>query len=103
MSTRLLLFALLAAFTAANAANPLLLVLEKDDRSLAIVDPLSMKILGRVDAGDDPHEIVASGDGKTAYISNYGAFSKPKHTLSVVDLVARRPLNKVDLEMVNVS
>ena len=49
-----------------------LLILEKRDRSLAIVDPASLQILGRVPAGEDPHEVVASRDGKYAYASNYG-------------------------------
>jgi YVTN family beta-propeller protein len=79
------------------AQNSLLLVLEKDDKSLAIVDPASLKVLGRAPAGNDPHEVVASDDGKFAYISNYGAFSSPLHTLSVVDLSARKALSTVDI------
>jgi YVTN family beta-propeller protein len=71
--------------------------LEKDDRSLAIVDPATRKVIGRVPAGEDPHEIVASQDGSRAYISNYGGFGMPQRTLSVVDLVARKPLPAVDL------
>jgi YVTN family beta-propeller protein len=45
--------------------------------------------------GDDPHEVIASADGKTAYVSNYGfgAFN----TLAVIDLVAQKPLPPVDL------
>ena len=41
--------------------------------------------MARVPVGDDPHEVVASSDGHTAYVSNYGfgAF----HTLAVVDLI----------------
>ena len=83
----------------AFAQNPSahLLVLEKDDQSLAIVDPDHLKIIRRVHAGEDPHEIVVSEDGKFAYISNYGAFSKPLHTLSVVDLVGQNPLPQVEL------
>jgi YVTN family beta-propeller protein len=77
--------------------SPALLVLEKDDHSLAIVDPTALKIIGRVDAGPDPHEVVASDDGKFAYISNYGAFSSPQHTLSVVDLVSQKTLPPIDL------
>jgi YVTN family beta-propeller protein len=72
-------------------------VLEKGGKSLAIVDPDRLEILARVDAGDDPHEVVASEDGSFAYVSNYGAFSTPGHTLSVVDLAARKPLPPVDL------
>jgi YVTN family beta-propeller protein len=90
---------LLLASTVASAQtpSPALLVLEKDDHSLAIVDPSALKVVARVDAGPDPHEVVASDDGKYAYISNYGAFSTPQHTLSVVDLVEQKALPPIDL------
>ncbi len=98
---RVFCVAILMAFstilTFAQNPSPALLVLEKEDRMLAIVDPQTLKVVARVPAGNDPHEIVASADGKFAYISNYGAFSTPLHTLSVVDLVARKPLPAVDL------
>jgi YVTN family beta-propeller protein len=74
-----------------------LLVLEKSDKSLAIVDPSSLKVLARVPAGEDPHEIVTSDDGKYAYISNYGAFRSPQHTISVVDIPAHKALPAIDL------
>lgn len=77
--------------------SPALLVIEKDDRTVAIVDPASLKVVGRIPVGADPHEICVSTDGKTAYVSNYGAFSTPLHTLSVVDLTAQKPLPAVDL------
>ena len=102
MSLRKLAFTLLifcsTAALPAQTPSPALLVLEKDDRSMAIVDPGSLKVVGRVEAGDDPHEIVASEDGKFAYISNYGAFGpNPGHTLSVVDLVNQKRLPSVEL------
>lgn len=81
----------------AQTPSPALLVLEKDDHSLAIVDPTALKVVARAEAGPDPHEVVASDDGKYAYISNYGAFSNPRHTLSVVDLVAQKALPPIDL------
>jgi YVTN family beta-propeller protein len=87
----------IAGAVQAQAASPALLLLEKGARSLAIVDPDRLEIVARVGAGDDPHEVVASEDGRFAYISNYGAFSTPGHTLSVVDLVARKALPPVDL------
>jgi YVTN family beta-propeller protein len=70
-----------------------LLVLNKGDNSLAIVDTTSLKVVGRAPAGADPHEVVASTDGKLAFISNYGG----GHTLSVVDLVAQKALPAVEL------
>jgi YVTN family beta-propeller protein len=86
-----------ATIAAAQAPSPALLVLEKSDKSLAIIDPATLKVVGRLPAGEDPHEIVASEDGKYAYISNYGAFQNPQHTLSVADLAQQKALPAVDL------
>jgi YVTN family beta-propeller protein len=72
-----------------------LLVLAKRDSSLAIVDPTSLKVVAKVPAGPDPHEVVASLDGKFAFISNYGFGTY--NTLSVVDLVAQKALPPIDL------
>jgi YVTN family beta-propeller protein len=72
-----------------------LLVLAKRDSSLAIVDPASLKVVARLPAGPDPHEVVASLDGKFAFISNYGFGAY--NTLSVVDLVAQKALPPIDL------
>ena len=90
-------FLLMTHIAAAQVRSPLLLILEKNDRSLAIADPNTLTIIGRAPAGEDPHEIVASDDGKFAYISNYGAFSNPQHTISVVDLVSMKALPSIDL------
>src|SRR6516164_119496 len=75
--------------------SPALLALSKRDHTLAIVDPVSLKVVGKVPVGDDPHEVIASTDGKTAYVSNYGfgAFN----TLAVIDLLAQKPLPPIDL------
>jgi YVTN family beta-propeller protein len=72
-----------------------LLALSKHDHTLAIVDPATLKVVAKAPVGNDPHEVVASADGKTAYVSNYGfgAFN----TLAVIDLVAQKPLPPVDL------
>jgi YVTN family beta-propeller protein len=77
-----------AAGTPANA----LLVLEKEQNTLVIVDPASLTIVARVPAGENPHEVAVSGDGKLAYISNYSGT-----TIAVVDLVAQKALPPIDL------
>jgi YVTN family beta-propeller protein len=81
----------------AQTRSPQLLILEKDDAMLAVADAQSLKVIGRVAAGADPHEVAVSSDGKIAYITNYGAFATPLHTLSVVDLSAMRALAPVEL------
>ncbi len=72
-----------------------LLALSKQDHTLAIVDPADLRVVARIPVGDDPHEVIASADGKTAYVSNYGfgAF----HTLAVIDLVGQSRLQSIDL------
>jgi YVTN family beta-propeller protein len=92
-----LLLVLTASFAAAQIPSPALLVLEKNDKSMAVVDPGTLKVVGRVPAGEDPHEVVASEDGKYAYITNYGAFQNPQHTLSVADLSTLKAMPTVDL------
>jgi len=92
-----LTWALAATLASAQTPSPALLVLEKGDQMAAIVDPTSLQIVGRVPVGADPHEVSVSADGKTAYVTNYGAFGSPLHTLSVVDLAAQKPLAPVDL------
>ena len=94
-SLGLLLFA--PVLSVAQVPSPALLVLEKNDKMLAIVDPATLKVTGRIPAGEDPHEIVTSEDGKFAFISNYGAFQNPQHSLSVANLSQQKALPAVDL------
>jgi YVTN family beta-propeller protein len=88
---------LVAMRVSAQIPSPALLALEKSDNTLAIVDPASLQVAARVAAGQDPHEVIASDDGKLAYISNYGGEGSTLNTISVVDLVARKALPPIDL------
>ena len=66
---------------AASQRTRELLVVEKGNAErLAIIDPVRLKVLARIPAGNDPHEVIASSDGTRAYVSNYGGSgSKPPH------------------------
>lgn len=94
-----ILLSLAAAMMLPALAQPTsrtsLLVLSKRDHTLAIVNPLSLRVVAREPVGDDPHEVVASTDGRTAYVSNYGFGAY--HTLAVIALVAQEPLPSIDL------
>jgi DNA-binding beta-propeller fold protein YncE len=74
-----------------------LLVLSKADLMLSVIDPVTLKVIGRVPSGPDPHEVAASPDGRTAYISNYGAGKGGFNTLTVADLVRFASKGVVDL------
>jgi YVTN family beta-propeller protein len=86
---RFLWAALALSATAARADS--LLVLNKDG-TVAIVDPATQKILGRVTAGDGPHEIAATGNA-LAVVSNY----EGGPTLSVIDLKSRKEIRRADI------
>jgi YVTN family beta-propeller protein len=85
----------LSALHAGPTPSPALLVLSKGDHTLAVVDPATLKAVFRAPSGPDPHEVIASTDGKLAFISNYGGGAY--NTLTVVDLIAQKPLPTVDL------
>ena len=95
---RLLLAFFMCGVTATTtAAADLLLAINKGDNTLAIVDSATLKVLGTAPTGPDPHEVVASADGKLAYITNYNAGNGFANSISVVDLVAMKALPPIDL------
>src|ERR1700731_1698123 len=80
---------------AAETPSVSLLALSKSDQTLSIVDPTTLAVIARVPSGPDPHEVIASDDGKFAYISNYGGGAY--NTITVVDLLAQKALPIIDL------
>jgi len=87
---------LVSGFLRAESTPPkALLILSKSDKTLAIVDPASLKVLARMPSGPDPHEVVASTDGRLAFVSNYGGGAY--NTITVIDLVEQKTLRAVDL------
>lgn len=76
-----------------------LLALSKRNHTLAIVDPATLQVIARAPVGPDPHEVIASADGRTAYVSIYGGGRY--HALSVIDLVGQKALPDVDTGALN--
>ena len=76
-----------------------ILALSKRNHTLAIVDPKTLQVIARAAVGPDPHEVIASSDGKTAYVSIYGGGRY--HALSVIDLVEQKALPDIDTGALN--
>lgn len=74
---------------AADTPSPALLVLNKEEATLAIIDPASFKVVAKVPTGESPHEVATSADGKWAFVSNYGRGGR---SISAIDLVAQKEL-----------
>jgi YVTN family beta-propeller protein len=82
---------------AAQTRSGTLLVLDKEEAAMVYVDPASGKVTGRVGVGDGPHELVVSSDGKYAFASNYGTGTAPGHTISMIDVAAKKELRRIDV------
>jgi YVTN family beta-propeller protein len=80
----------------AQTPSPVLLVLNKEENSLTIVDPVAGKVIGRAPTGEAPHEVSASADGKLAFVANYGA-RDPGSTISLIDVASAKELRRVDV------
>jgi len=80
----------------------LLLVANKGSRALGLVDPAQKRAVGHVpESGVTGHEVVASPDGKLAYVPIYGnsGVGKPGtdgQTLDVIDLASRKIVRTFD-------
>ena len=103
-SIRLAVALLLLSFIvpSSHAQQARLLVTQKGDQSLAIVDPVSGKVLASVpEGGITGHEVIASPDGRLAYVpiySNVGVGSPGTNgrTLVVIDIAAQKVVASLD-------
>lgn len=99
------LLALAGGVRAAETPAPggLLLVANKRDRTLGIVDPVAGRQVATVEqSGVTGHELIASPDGRTAYVPIYGdsGVGRPGsdgRTIDVIDLASRRRVATIDL------
>jgi DNA-binding beta-propeller fold protein YncE len=82
------------ALAAEPTPSDALLATSKGNHTLAIVDPASDRVIAKMPIGPDPHEVIASDDGRTAYVSNMGNSSF--HRIDVLDLVGQRALDPID-------
>lgn len=85
-----------SAIAAAQIPSPALFVVNKTENSLAVIDPATGAVTATIPTGDGPHEVALSADGRTAYVTNYGA-QTPGSSLSVIDLATRKETRRVDL------
>lgn len=92
VAMRLSLLLLFSGFVLAQK----LVVLNKEDATLVLVDPKSGEVSGKTPTGEGPHEVEVSADGRFAFVSNYGSRA-PGSTLSVIDLGTSKEVHRVDL------
>jgi YVTN family beta-propeller protein len=103
-------FAVVTRLAVAQTPSPALLVVNtglgtqevhETDHSLAIIDPLTNKVVGRVPINGHPHEVAVSADGKFAFVTNSSVGADPKQipddTICVIDLKAQKVLRYIEI------
>lgn len=75
-------------------AKRTLLATSKTNHTLSIIDPSTLNVITTVPTGPNPHEVVVSPDGKTAYVSNPG--NSDLHEINVIDLQQQKVLPSID-------
>lgn len=102
MPRRQLAFALtvlllsLSTRVAAQSAGRLLVV-NKSEATLSVVDLPEGREIARIPTGNGPHEVAASPDGRIAVVTNYGTGPAPGNTLTVIDLTRLAVAATIDL------
>lgn len=76
--------------------KPVLVVLNKSEATMSIIDPATMKATAKVPTGEGPHEVVLSADGRTAYVANYGN-QTPGTSISIIDIPTAKETRRVDV------
>ena len=94
-----LVIALAALAQSAIAEDARLLVVNKSDSTLSIVDPASLEVIASVPTGYGPHEVTVSADGTIAYVSNYGDQPRPGSSISIIDIAAAKEIRQVELSL----
>jgi YVTN family beta-propeller protein len=85
-----------------SSAKGFVLVANKDDRTLGIIDPASGQTVAAVaEGGITGHEVIASPDGRFAYVPIYGNSGVGKagtdgSNLVVIDIAARKVTGNLD-------
>lgn len=85
------------ALLTSGADAQTLLVANKTDNTVDLIDVDSGESMATLPTGMAPHEIDVSTDGSLAVISNYGNREKPGSSLTIVDVPGARVLRTVDL------
>ena len=88
---------LCALLAATPVAADTLVVANKAEATVSLVDLRSGEVRATLETGAGPHEVAVSPDGRRAVVANYGTGESPGTTLTLVDVPAARSLGTIDL------
>lgn len=95
--TVLLFFFFCAGFFCHAQHKGTLLVVNKAENSVSVINLSTSKVIATIPVGNSPHEVAVSSSGKKAAVSNYGDASIVSNSITVIDVIAKQKIKTIDL------
>ena len=92
----LLIFALVM-MPLMSASAGTLVVANKSEATVSLVDTETSEILATLPTGNAPHEVDVSPNGRYALVGNYGTREEPGSSLTVIDVQAAKVVKTIEL------
>jgi YVTN family beta-propeller protein len=89
------IFAAMFVVPVANAAT--LVVANKAEATVSLIDLEQGDVVATLPAGEGPHEVGISPDGRFALVTNYGTRDSAGNSLTLIDIVAASVVKTIDL------
>lgn len=86
-----------AFFLTASLGAATLVVANKSEATVSLVDLRSGKVAATLPVGTGPHEVAVSPDGTRALVANYGTGPQPGSSLTLIDVPGARVVKTIDL------
>jgi len=86
-----------ATTPAAKPSNDTLLVVNKTDGTVSILDAATGKLRTSVTVEAGPHEVEVLADGQTAAVSSYGTKAAPGRMVTLIDIPTGKAVSRVDI------
>jgi YVTN family beta-propeller protein len=74
-----------------------LIVLNKSDNNVSLINLATRKAVATIPTGAGPHEVAVSPNGKIAVVANYGTQQAPGSSLTVIDIPGKTQTKTIDL------
>lgn len=87
----------LALLLSAPMVADTLIVANKAEATVSLIDLASGEVAATLPTGTGPHEVAVSPDGRLAAIADYGTGAEPGSTLTVIDVPAAKVVRTLDL------
>lgn len=90
-------FMLVGLLLVSNAWSATLVVANKAEATVSLIDLDDGRVAATLATGDGPHEVDVSADGRFALVTNYGRGGQSGNSLTLIDVVNAEVVKTIDL------